>query len=136
MQAVSRVRTWTNPPDHPSNDHLKAMALFGGGNRDGVVHWFYRGQLRARIHLLARPGLTRSGLAAVGGAGRCCTQSHGPDRRPGNAHASTLRHLMTRQGCRANTAPAAWFLAGGDLRAHPVGDTMQHNMYREQQGNR
>jgi hypothetical protein len=43
--------------EHPAGDYRHAATLFEAGRRDEAVCWFYRGQLRARIHLLARHDL-------------------------------------------------------------------------------
>lgn len=41
---------------HPAELVKRAATLFGAGDRDEAVFWFYLGQLRYRTHLLARKG--------------------------------------------------------------------------------
>lgn len=50
---------------HPVEDYQRASALFREGKGDEATYWFYRGQLRARIHLAARPDLPPDGDPAL-----------------------------------------------------------------------
>lgn len=53
------------PGGHPLLDYQRAIALFGNGKRDEATYWFYRGQMRFRIHLAARPGMPQDGDPAL-----------------------------------------------------------------------
>ena len=53
------------PAGHPLLDYQRAIVLFGEGKRDEATYWFYRGQLRFRIHLAARPDLPEDGDPAL-----------------------------------------------------------------------
>jgi hypothetical protein len=50
---------------HPFEEYRHAAELFRQGDREQAVFLFYRGQLRARIHLAARPELPRDGDPAL-----------------------------------------------------------------------
>jgi hypothetical protein len=50
---------------HPAEDYKRAITLFQDGQREQAVYWFYRGQLRYRIHLRAHPELRPDGDPAV-----------------------------------------------------------------------
>lgn len=50
---------------HPADDYRLASQLFSAGRRDEATYWFYRGQYRFRVHLLARPGGPASGDNAL-----------------------------------------------------------------------
>ena len=53
---------------HPAADYQRAAELWRAGQRTEAAYWFYRGQFRARVHLLARPDLPPSGDRAAFGA--------------------------------------------------------------------
>ena len=50
---------------HPAEYYKSAADLFGGGRRDDAVFVFYLGQLRYRVHLVARPDLRPDGDPAL-----------------------------------------------------------------------
>jgi hypothetical protein len=50
---------------HPAAYYVLAGKLFGAGEKDEAVFWFYAGQLRYRFHLAANPNLPPSGDAAL-----------------------------------------------------------------------
>lgn len=49
----------------PADDYQKTAELLRAGRPDLATYWFYRAQLRARIHLLAHPELPPDGLPAL-----------------------------------------------------------------------
>jgi len=53
---------------HPAAYYVLAGKLFGTGQKDDAVFWFYAGQLRYRFHLAANPNLPASGDAALFGS--------------------------------------------------------------------
>ena len=53
---------------HPAAYYVLAGKLFGTGQKDEAVFWFYAGQLRYRFHLAANPNLPPSGDAALFGS--------------------------------------------------------------------
>lgn len=53
------------PSGHPAEDYRRAADLFRAGRREEATELFYRGQLRARVHLAARPDLPPSGDPAL-----------------------------------------------------------------------
>ncbi|HEX9455850.1 MAG TPA: hypothetical protein VGA27_15885 [Candidatus Binatia bacterium] len=50
---------------HPAVYYAYAKPLFTQGRKDDAVFWFYVGQLRYRLYLLANPQLPRDGDPAV-----------------------------------------------------------------------
>lgn len=50
---------------HPAAYYELAMRLFGEGQQDEAVFWYYAGQLRYRIHLACHPDLKPDGDPAV-----------------------------------------------------------------------
>lgn len=50
---------------HPAEDYARAAALFRAGERNDAVYWFYRGQLRFRVHLNAHADLPADGDPAL-----------------------------------------------------------------------
>ena len=54
--------------DHPAIQIEQAYKLFQSGRRDEAVYLYYVGQLRMRIHLMARPNLDPSGDPALAAA--------------------------------------------------------------------
>ncbi len=65
--ALAHGRPPSGPPSgpHPSEDYRRAADLFKRGQRGEAVYWLYRGQLRYRVHLAARPGLPPDGDPAL-----------------------------------------------------------------------
>lgn len=55
----------TAASDGPFEDYMQAAALLRAGRLDQAVYPFYRGQLRARIYLLAHPDLPPDGAPAA-----------------------------------------------------------------------
>ena len=53
------------PRAHPADYYALAARLFEEGARDAAVFWFYAGQLRFRLHLMAQPGLAPDGDPAL-----------------------------------------------------------------------
>jgi len=53
------------PGEHPAAYYEYAARLFSEGHKDASVVWFYIGQLRYRVHLLAKPDLDPSGDPAL-----------------------------------------------------------------------
>jgi hypothetical protein len=53
------------PGEHPASYYEYATRLFSAGRKDDAVVWFYIGQLRYRLHLLATPDLDPSGDPAL-----------------------------------------------------------------------
>lgn len=64
MPAAARAQPGL-PAGHPVEDYQRAAALFGAGEQNEATYWFYRGQLRARIHLAARSDLPPDGDPAL-----------------------------------------------------------------------
>jgi hypothetical protein len=50
---------------HPAGLYLLAIKLFKANEKDDAVFWYYVGQIRFRLHLLAHPDLDRSGDPAL-----------------------------------------------------------------------
>ena len=66
-QTLSNCRTATTE-QHPLVEYETTMALMEKGEFDEAVYCFYRGQLRYRIHLAARPDLDPSADPALFGS--------------------------------------------------------------------
>lgn len=49
----------------PLEDYERTAELLRAGRPDAATYWFYRAQLRARIHLFAHPDLPPDGLPAL-----------------------------------------------------------------------
>ena len=50
---------------YPFGDYMRVGELWQAGKQDEAVYWFYRGQLRCRIYLLAHPDLKPDGDPAL-----------------------------------------------------------------------
>lgn len=50
---------------HPAEDYRQAAELFRAGRHEEATYLFYRGQLRFRVNLTARPGLAPDGDPAL-----------------------------------------------------------------------
>lgn len=62
---AARAQPASGQAGHPAEDYRRAADLFRRGQRDEATYWFYRGQLRYRIHLAARPELKADGDPAL-----------------------------------------------------------------------
>jgi hypothetical protein len=61
-ERLSHTEVIANLQDsHPSTYYEYAVRVFGEGDKDKAVMWFYVGQLRYRYHLAANPDLPASG---------------------------------------------------------------------------